>query len=115
MKWMPIPMHDFAKGEAYREVAVFKDNIDAVASRVGAAAESYEVEGLGRVRGFCLRSDHGEYAYLEQAEIAAEPDLISIAIDKRAANWQAHVEAIALAVGAKGLRWIGFADLTGGL
>ena len=115
MKWTPIPIHEFPKSQAYREVAVFTDKIDAVASRLGAAVESYDTDGLGRARGFCVRSDKGEYAYFEHSEIAAEPDLISIAVDQRCLDWQAQVDAIAVFVGAKGLRWIKFQDLTGGL
>jgi hypothetical protein len=115
MNWKPMPIHDFAKSENYREVAVFNDQIDAVASRIGARVESYEVDGLGLARGFCLRSDANEYAYLEQSAVAAAPDLVSIAIDRRCSNWAVQVDAIASIVEAKGLRWVRFEDLTGGL
>jgi hypothetical protein len=106
MRWAPIPIEEFAKGQDYRQVAVFNDEIEAVAFRVRASVDSYEDEGLGPARGFCLKSDSGEYAYLEQSEMIGEPNLIAIAVNQRCANWEAQVESIAATIGAKGLRWI---------
>src|SRR6267378_2457401 len=70
MRWTPIAIEDFQKGPHYRQAAVFNDSIEVVASRIQATSISYDTDGLGAARGFALKSDSGDYAYLEQSEIA---------------------------------------------